>query len=181
MRFAQSAARSGVAGIGLLTTIALSLACAGGGGSAGPAPGKAQGAPVLGSGAVSRVEVVAHTEMPSGDHRSQWDKYTAGPQLQERVVAVLKERNAYAANGPLSVRIEVTDFRLRSGNAAFWVGAMAGADYYNVHVEVSRGGRVVRSYDTNTSTSLGGIAYASPTQRTNRLIKTLAVRIVNDI
>ena len=53
-----------------------------------------------------------------------------------------------------------------------------GVDSIKVSVDVCRGEEVVKIYATDTSTGLGGIIYASPTKRSNRLVKTLAERIV---
>ena len=74
--------------------------------------------------------------------------------------------------------VKITRFRLRSGASAFWLGYMAGADFIHVEITVREGGAPMKTYKTDTSTVLGGIAFVSPTKRKNRMVNTLTTLIV---
>ncbi len=82
---------------------------------------------------------------------------------------------------PNALNIRVTGFRLRSGSTGFWLGPMAGADRIVVTVEVVHDSAAARSFSTNTSTAVGGIIRPGSVERFDRMINTLAERIVAGI
>lgn len=168
----NTASRS-LAAVLLVTSM---LACAGDGPKEAAEPAPAGASVLAGADKVSSIKVSPGDTIAS-ENRGQFDKYTAAERLQTRLTSVLQTSEQFDEAGALTLNVVVTDFRLRSGALAFWVGAMAGADYYNVRVEALKDGEVVKTFETNTSTILGGIAYASPTQRSERMINTLAERI----
>jgi hypothetical protein len=108
--------------------------------------------------------------------------YTLLGRIEEDVRSVLQEKGSYdsAASG-ITLNINVSDFRLRSGASAFWLGAMAGADRLAVNVDAEANGANLKTFKTDTSTILGGIALPAPTQRVNRMSKALAKRIVDKL
>ncbi len=102
-----------------------------------------------------------------------------GPRLiREGVESKLAAVGNLDPAGALDVTIELDKFRLRSSASAFWWGAAAGVDQIIVTVRVSKNGEEVKSFSTNTSTVLGGIAYAGGGRRMQRLTDSLAERIV---
>ena len=115
--------------------------------------------------------------MPEGDHASQFAKYDVAARTESELQAQMLRHGQFDPGGDLTLKVSATDFRLRSGAAAFWVGGMAGSDFYNVEVQVLRGDELVHSFTTNTNTILGGIAYASPTVRSTRMIRSIAERV----
>jgi hypothetical protein len=82
---------------------------------------------------------------------------------------------------PDALNIRVTGFRLRSGSTGFWLGPMAGADRIAVTVEVVHGGVPAQSFATNTSTAVGGFIRPGAVERFDRMVNTLAERIVAGI
>jgi len=136
---------------------------------------------------VARVEVALHLEMPQDEHRDQWEKYSAGPRLQKQVVRALEERDRFASEGDLLLRILVTDFRLRKGGrehdegTTFWWGHRSGSDSYAVGVEVERAGEIVRSFDAEVSDSAMGTWNISPTERSEQVIRELAEQIASGL
>jgi hypothetical protein len=119
--------------------------------------------------------------MPEGPRTEQFVKYSAAEVLDRELRSNLSKAGNFAEGGALELSVTATDFRLRSGGSAFWLSYMAGADFYGVEVEVKKNGRIVKTFRSNTSTTLGGIAYASPTKRTRRLSLTLSKRIANGL
>ena len=82
---------------------------------------------------------------------------------------------------PDALNIRVTGFRLRSGSTGFWLGFIAGADRIEVTVEVVRGSAAAKRFSTNTSTAVAGIIRPGAVERFDRMVNTLAERIVAGI
>jgi hypothetical protein len=82
---------------------------------------------------------------------------------------------------PDALNIRVTHFRLRSGSSGFWLGPMAGADRINVTVEVVSGSATHKTFSTNTSTAVGWVIRPGSVERFDRMVNTLADRIVAGI
>ncbi len=109
-------------------------------------------------------------------------KYEINSRLESGVTTLLQEGSHFdAAKGDITLHITLTDFRLRSGASALWLGVMAGADRLAVDVSVSQQGKIVKTFQTDTSTVLGGLALPAPSQRINRMAKTLSTRIVSGL
>ncbi len=105
-------------------------------------------------------------------------KYDLDGRIAGDLQARLQATQSYdSEKGDVVLHINVTRFRLRSGSAAFWLGAMAGADTLAVDVVVERNGRNLDTFATDTSTALGGMVVPAPSQRINRMSKELARRI----
>jgi len=83
-----------------------------------------------------------------------------------------------SSQGDIVLKVTVTNFRLRSGASAFWLGVMAGADKIAIDVSVEKNGEVVNTFQTDISTALGGMALPAPSQRINRMSKGLSERII---
>jgi len=81
---------------------------------------------------------------------------------------------------PDALNIRVTGFRLRSGSTG-WLGPMAGADRIAVTVEVVHGSAAAKSFSTDTSTAVGGLIRPGAVERFDRMVNTLAERIVAGI
>jgi len=82
---------------------------------------------------------------------------------------------------PDALNIRMTHFRLRSGSTGFWLGFMAGADRIEVTVEVVSGSAATKRFSTNTSTAVAGIIRPGAVERFDRMVNTLAERIVAGI
>jgi hypothetical protein len=168
--------RSPARALALVLLVSLSSACASGSGpESEPAPEMA--GPGFGD-AIGRVEVGPADTLNDPERVAAFKRYQVPDKLAAAVDGDLRRAGRLDPGAGTTLRLLVDDFRLRSGSSAFWAGVMAGADRISVRVFVERDGRELRSYTTNTSTALGGIAYASSTKRLDRLIKTLAERVV---
>jgi len=109
------------------------------------------------------------------------DQQAAPDEVSTAVSDLLRTKGRLDASAPATLEIVITDFRLRSWASAFWLGAMAGADRLGVEVRVQKDGETLKQYRTDTSSVLGGIAYAGTGHRFDRLVKTIAKRIVDGL
>lgn len=109
------------------------------------------------------------------------DLYGTKERLTTAVAAELASQGRLSESGEFTLHIALVRFRLRSDQLALWVGSYAGLDRLAVRVEVRRANQVDRSFETNTSTILGGIVYRNANKRLDRLIAELARRIVGGI
>jgi hypothetical protein len=116
----------------------------------------------------------------SGDRREAFLRQAGTRKLANKVLQKL-----WSGDGktqlPDALNIRVTGFRLRSGSTGFWLGFMAGADRIDVTVEIIRGGASTKSFATNTSTAVAGIIRPGAVERFDRMVNTLAERIVAGI
>jgi len=116
----------------------------------------------------------------SGDRMEAFLQQAGSKKIANQVL-----RNLWSGVGkrqlPDALNIRVTGFRLRSGSTGFWLGAMAGADRIAVTVEVVSGGAVTKSFATDTSTAVAGIIRPGAVERFDRMVNTLAERIVAGI
>jgi hypothetical protein len=116
----------------------------------------------------------------SGDRREVFLRQAGTRKLANKVLQKL-----WSGDGktqlPDALNIRVTGFRLRSGSSGFWLGPMAGADRINVTVEIANGGTASKSFSTNTSTAVGWVIRPGSVERFDRMVNTLAERIVAGI
>ena len=77
--------------------------------------------------------------------------------------------------------IRIIKMRVRSTASAIWWGVMAGADYITVKVDVLEAGRSLKTFETGTSTALGGFFFGGREVRISRMLDTLSKRIVEKI
>jgi hypothetical protein len=97
------------------------------------------------------------------------------------VGAVLEKLFAAGKNqgtGPYTVDVTVTGFRLRSSQTGFWFGFMAGVDHLDVSVSVVRNGAVEKQFQTKTTTAVAGLIRPGSVSRFDRLVNSIAERIV---
>ena len=116
----------------------------------------------------------------SGDRREVFLKQAGTKKITNKVLQKLWS-GAGKRQLPDVLNIRVTGFRLRSGSTGFWLGFIAGADRIEVTVEVVRGSAAAKSFSTNTSTAVAGIIRPGAVERFDRMVNTLAERIVAGI
>jgi hypothetical protein len=116
----------------------------------------------------------------SGDRREVFLQQAGSKKLTNKVLQKLWS-GVGKKQLPDALNIRVTGFRLRSGSTGFWLGFMAGADRIEVTVEVVHGSAATRSFSTNTSTAVAGIIRPGSVERFDRMVNTLAERIVAGI
>ena len=116
----------------------------------------------------------------SGDRREVFLKQAGTKKITNKVLQKLWS-GAGKRQLPDVLNIRVTGFRLRSGSTGFWLGFMAGADRIEVTVEIVRGSAVAKRFVTNTSTAVAGIIRPGSVERFDRMVNTLAERIVAGI
>jgi len=126
------------------------------------------------------VSVSVDASQLSGDRREVFLQQAGTKKITNKVLQKLwsgvGERQL-----PDALNIRVTGFRLRSGSTGFWLGFMAGADRIEVTVEVVHTGATAKSFSTNTSTAVAGIIRPGAVERFDRMVNTLAERIVAGI
>lgn len=116
------------------------------------------------------------------DRLARARKYNLVSRIENKVSEDLQKTGNYDTNkGRVALYITVTSFRLRSGAAAFWLGVMDGADILAVDVKVEQGNKTLQTFNTNTSTALGGLIFPAPSERLNRMVKALSKRIIKDL
>ena len=116
----------------------------------------------------------------SGDRREVFLQQAGTRKIANKVLQKLWSGDGKSEH-PDALNIRVTGFRLRSGSTGFWLGFMAGADRIDVAVEVIRGGTPTESFGTNTSTAVAGVIRPGAVERFDRMVNTLADRIVAGI
>jgi len=82
---------------------------------------------------------------------------------------------------PFKLEVTIVDFRIRSGAAAFWVGAMAGADRMALGVKVQPASGEPSEFRVDTTTIQGGVIKPDPRQRINHMAKDLARKIASQL
>jgi len=115
----------------------------------------------------------------AGDRLEAYLAQGGSQRVGKEVMAALAG-SGRAADGT-TLKVEITTFRLRSSSSAFWLGAMAGADTIACIATVQKPGEAPRTFNTDTSTAMGGFIRPGSTNRFNRLVKELARRIVAGI
>jgi hypothetical protein len=130
---------------------------------------------------IGRVEVRVDPSLNEEARSVAIDKMAAPGKISTAVSELLRTQGRLDANAPTTLAITITAFRLRSGASAFWLGAMAGPDRLAVDVRVEKNGASLTQYQTDTSSVLGGIAFAGMGHRFERLVKTIAQRIVEGL
>ena len=163
-----------------LVAVVLSGCSSVSGGIKDPA-GPTDGPSVLAAGSqISAVDVsLNQNELPS-EVTEVAEQYEVTRILTNRLRDQLPAQAENAA-GALEVKVDIIGMRLRSNGTAIWWGFMAGSDWVTVDVEVLQGGRAVKTFQTGTSTSLGGFTMGGRSSRVARMMKTLAKRIAQAI
>ncbi len=126
------------------------------------------------------VTVSVNASALSGDRREVFLQQAGTKKITNKVLQKLWS-GVGKRQLPDALNIRVTSFRLRSGSTGFWLGPMAGADRIAVAVEVVHDATAVRSFTTNTSTAVGGFIRPGAVERFDRMVNTLAERIVAGI
>jgi hypothetical protein len=116
----------------------------------------------------------------SGDRREAFLRQAGTRKIANKVLQKLWSGGG-KSQLPDALSIRVTHFRLRSGSSGFWLGAMAGADRINVTVDVVSGSATPKTFSTNTSTAVGWVIRPGSVERFDRMVDTLADRIVAGI
>lgn len=129
-------------------------------------------------GNVSSVHVVVNKATVAADRLTAIKNYKVISRLKNGVTELLKKQGKYSSDGTVQLEVEITDFRLRSGASAFWLGAMAGGDVTAVDVTVIENGESSHHFSTNASTARGGMFSSSPSHRVNAVSVAVSKRIV---
>jgi hypothetical protein len=129
---------------------------------------------------IDSVTVVLNEELLPSNVTLVANQYEVARILDSRVREQLAA-HGLAGDGPYELEVDIIGMRLRSNGTAIWWGFMAGADWITVNVTVKQNGNEVRSFQTGTSTSLGGFALGGRSTRVGRMMKTLGVRIAEGI
>ena len=130
---------------------------------------------------IGRVEVTVSPSLTDEERSAAIDRQAVPDKINLAVSELLRANQRLDASAPATLAIVITHFRLRSWASAFWLGAMAGADRLGVEVRVEKNGNTLKEYRTETSSVLGGIIFAGAGHRFNRLLKTIAKRIVDGL
>jgi hypothetical protein len=131
------------------------------------------------TGGGSGVTVNIDSSPLSGDRREVFLQQAGSQKIATKVMEKLKLSGVGNQQPPDALNITVDHFRLRSGSSGFWLGPMAGADMLRVTVEVVRDEAVVKTFGTDTSTVIGGVIRPGAVERFDRMVNTLAQRIVD--
>ncbi len=116
-----------------------------------------------------------------GDRLRAFLDHRGSEKIGEAVALELTASGKADRGTHFTVNITVIHFRLRSSQTGLWFGFMAGADKVGVSVAVVRNGAVEKSFDTNTSTAVAGWIRPGAVSRFDRMVHTIAKRIVAGI
>ena len=101
-------------------------------------------------GTVSDVHVSIHPGSLDVDTESYYRTNSISGLLRTAVLAELRRKGKVDTNGA-KIEISVTDFRLRSGSAVFWVGVMAGSDHIASVIVVKKGNISLKTFEASAS------------------------------
>ncbi len=100
------------------------------------------------SGVISEVTVaVKPGSLDAGAHTDYRSNSVSGA-LRTALLEELRRKGKTGQQGA-TLEFTVTDFRLRSGSAVFWVGVMAGTDRLAGTVTVRQGSTVVKTFEAS--------------------------------
>lgn len=161
----------------LLSVFLLSIGCASGGGGANDVP--------TGPSALAEGKKIGQLSISIGDGLAQdvvqvADQYSIVGDLDAGIRSDLGNQG-WSDSGSISVDVEIVGLRVRSTSSAIWWGMMAGADTITVQVSVTENGQSIKSFQTGTSTALGGFVYGGRGKRITRMLNTLSKRITAGI
>ncbi len=134
--------------------------------------------PTAGAG---RVTVNVDAAPLEGDRRDAFLEHRGSEKIGEAVMLELTASGKADRGTPFTVNITVIHFRLRSSQTGLWFGFMAGADKVGVSVSVVRNGAVEKDFGTDTSTAVAGLIRPGAVSRFDRMVRTIAKRIVAGI
>ena len=168
----MSALRSTIASVlaGVLV-----LACASGGGPQSRTKAAPIGPPLASTGDRVGKVVVTAGEGLTAEQKQAVASYKVAESLTSQIV------QRAGSGGQVTLNVTITSLRLRSGFSAVAWGLMAGPDLLDVTVSAEKNGKVLRTFDTGSGSGLGGIAFAAPTRRVNRLILSVAERVATSL
>lgn len=126
------------------------------------------------------VTVELHPEFKEEDRIEAIKKYDAAHRLTNYLTCDMQDHK-YKVAKPFKLNVLISDFRLRSGGSAFWLGAMAGADRFAVHVKVVPDSGSGLEFKEGSGTVQGGFKKPDPRQRINHMSKDLARKIMKEI
>ncbi|MEE9493342.1 MAG: hypothetical protein V3W04_08200 [Gammaproteobacteria bacterium] len=150
--------------------------------SAGEAAAKQAANSVLTTGRSVNKIVVSLDDSLELDRKEAATKYSLTERVKNDLQDVLQGKGVFDSSAEgITVNINVSAFRLRSGVTAMLAGVLAGADILAVNVEAESNGSQLKNFKTNTSTALGGFGMPAPSQRINRMSKALAKRIAKQL
>ncbi len=121
------------------------------------------------------------TEMSDPDLTRTLRVWGGPERIQGTLMALLSRQGRFGDSGELEATIIVTGFRLRSQYNAYNWGALAGADYLRVRVEIRRGETLLRTFEMGDSTILGAREYQYEDERLRHLVDGLCYRIVAEM
>lgn len=124
---------------------------------------------------VGRIQITAEPGLDPRIH-STIEQFKVIPGLDARLRTQLQP-DRLAEDGSASLDIRIIKMRVRGTGTAIWWGMMAGADYITVSVDVRSGERSLKTFETGTSTILGGFIFGGREVRINRMLDALAKRI----
>jgi Domain of unknown function (DUF4410) len=146
----------------------------------GPDPGGEAGASVLVGGKhVGTIEITADAALEPAVQQTI-EQFKVVSSLDGRLRTQLLPADGSAA-GVLVLNIRIIKMRVRSTASALWWGVMAGADYITVQVDVLEAGRSLKTFETGTSTALGGFIFGGREVRISRMLDALSKRIAGKI
>jgi hypothetical protein len=101
-------------------------------------------------------------------------------------VLTQKIRERLNATGKLTTKgavlnVKIVDMRLRSTGMTVMLGVMAGSDYMTAKVEVSQGGKILKSYDAEASRTSGAMVNPGSMGRAERMCEELADELVKQL
>lgn len=99
-------------------------------------------------GAISDVQVALKPGALDADTETDYRTNSISGSIRTALLTELRTRGKIAARGA-TVEFTVTDFRLRSGSAVFWIGVMAGGDRLAGTVTVKNGATVLKTFEAS--------------------------------
>jgi hypothetical protein len=141
------------------------------------------------SGSTDSIGSIAEVVVAKGElHREAETSYNVNSmagEIRQAILDELKRRGKHASDGA-TIEFTVTDCRLRSGVAVFWVGVMAGDDYLTGTAVVKRGDTILKSFEASakgSESAWSGMATGRISERRRAALfcRMIAERIVSEL
>lgn len=134
---------------------------------------------------ISEVAVAVRPGALDADTEADYRANAMSGTIRTALVTELRRTGKFASGGG-TMDFSVTDFRLRSGAAVFWVGGMSGMDRLAGVVIVRQGGKILKSFEVSAQgrdTGYSGILLGrmSAGSRADAFSRMIAAQIASQL
>lgn len=101
---------------------------------------------------VGKVVVSVNKATVKTDALEIFNKLNGSSEIATQTISLLSERGLYETSSPITMKIRVTDFRLRHGALAGLTGMLSGQDLIKADVELQQGKKTLQKFKVDEGT-----------------------------